>query len=141
MKCLLWLALWCIVASMDVTKTAQDAAYITVGLGVIAFQKAQVLRNDLSKSVVVDRTKLENDVKTRATEARTTLEAQLGDLRSELTKLVAKVEEAFEPVAKEIETRLDEVEARLPEQAKTLVSQARTQAKDAQAQVRALLPV
>jgi vacuolar-type H+-ATPase subunit H len=126
---------------MDVAKTAQDAAYIAVGLGVIAFQKTQVLRNDLTKTLVADRSKLETDAKTKATEFRTTFETQLGDLRTELSKIVAKVEETLEPVAKEIESRLDEVEARLPEQAKTIVSQARTQAKDAQAQVRALLPV
>lgn len=109
---------------MDVNKTAQDAAYIAVGFGVIAFQRAQVLRQDLTKSVASD---------------RTWLETQLGDLRGELAKLASRVEEALEPVAKELDSRLDEVEARLPEAARGLVSQARTQAKDAQAQVRSLL--
>jgi hypothetical protein len=33
----------------DITKTAKDALYITVGLGVIAFQKAQVQRQDIVK--------------------------------------------------------------------------------------------
>ncbi len=31
----------------DLSKTLKDAAYITVGLGVIAFQKAQVQRQEL----------------------------------------------------------------------------------------------
>lgn len=91
---------------MDVNKTAQDAAYITVGLGVIAFQRAQVLRNEVTKSVAGDSTKLQADAKARATEVRTTVEHQLGELRTEAARLVAKVEEALEPVAKEIQTQV-----------------------------------
>ena len=33
----------------DVANAAKDAAYVTVGLGVIAFQRFQVRRNELSK--------------------------------------------------------------------------------------------
>jgi hypothetical protein len=33
----------------DLTKIAKDAAYVTVGLGVIAFQKLQVQRRELEK--------------------------------------------------------------------------------------------
>jgi len=35
----------------EIAKAVQDAAYVTIGLGVIAFQKAQVQRNELSKSL------------------------------------------------------------------------------------------
>ncbi len=35
----------------DLTKTVKDALYITVGLGVIAFQRAQVQRQELRKQV------------------------------------------------------------------------------------------
>jgi hypothetical protein len=34
-----------------VSKVALDALYVSVGLGVIAFQKAQVRRNELTKSI------------------------------------------------------------------------------------------
>jgi hypothetical protein len=38
--------------SLDaVSKVALDALYVSVGLGVIAFQKAQVRRNELTKSL------------------------------------------------------------------------------------------
>ena len=70
--------------------------------------------------------RLTGDTLTRATEVRSTVEQQLGDLRTEVTKLVAKVEDALAPVAKDLEARLDEVEARLPEQARTVVSSARS---------------
>jgi hypothetical protein len=33
----------------DLSKLAKEALYVTVGLGVIAFQKAQVQRNELQK--------------------------------------------------------------------------------------------
>ena len=35
----------------DATKALKDALYVTVGLGVIAFQKAQVQRVELQKAV------------------------------------------------------------------------------------------
>jgi hypothetical protein len=35
----------------DATKLLKDALYVSVGLGVIAFQKAQVQRNELQKVV------------------------------------------------------------------------------------------
>lgn len=34
----------------DIAHIAKDVAYVTVGLGVIAFQRLQVRRNELSKS-------------------------------------------------------------------------------------------
>lgn len=38
--------------SLDaVSKVALDALYVSVGLGVIAFQKAQVRRHELTKSI------------------------------------------------------------------------------------------
>lgn len=35
----------------DVTSAVKDAAYVTVGLGVIAFQRFQVRRNELAKAI------------------------------------------------------------------------------------------
>lgn len=35
----------------DVTNAVKDAAYVSVGLGVIAFQRLQVRRNELSKAL------------------------------------------------------------------------------------------
>lgn len=35
----------------DARKVLQDALYVSVGLGVLAFQKAQVQRNELQKAV------------------------------------------------------------------------------------------
>ena len=37
----------------DITKTLRDAAYVTIGLGVIGFQRAQVRRQELTKQLAL----------------------------------------------------------------------------------------
>ncbi len=90
----------------DVTKTVKDAAYVTVGLGVLAFQKAQVARRDLTKQV----------------------ETQLNQTTSQVKDLSKKVEGRIQPV-------LGQLEQTVPSQAKDLVKQARTAAEQLQGQV------
>jgi len=90
----------------DVTKTVKDAAYVTVGLGVLAFQKAQVARRDLTKQV----------------------ETQLTVTTEQVQKLSKKVEGRIQPV-------LGQLEQNVPAQAKDLVKQARTAAETLQGQV------
>jgi prefoldin subunit 5 len=90
----------------DVTKTVKDAAYVTVGLGVLAFQKAQVARRDLTKQV----------------------ETQLTQTGEQVQKLSKKVEGRIQPV-------LGQLEQTVPTQAKDLVKQARTAAEQLQGQV------
>jgi hypothetical protein len=38
----------------DAAKTAKDAAYVSVGLGVLAFQRLQVRRQELKKALAAD---------------------------------------------------------------------------------------
>jgi prefoldin subunit 5 len=90
----------------DVTKTVKDAAYVTVGLGVLAFQKAQVARRDLTKQV----------------------ETQLTQTGEQVQKLSKQVEGRIQPV-------LGQLEQNVPAQAKDLVKQARTAAETLQGQV------
>lgn len=60
----------------DVTNTVKDAAYVSVGLGVIAFQRLQVRRNELNKAL-----------NGQADEAKGALEA-VGTLVGERLKMV-----------------------------------------------------
>jgi ligand-binding sensor domain-containing protein len=117
----------------DLNKTLQDAAYITIGLGVIAFQRAQVQRQEIKKQ----------------------LEAQLGEAKGGFSKLsgtvedrVKALEERFEGVQKQVEASLSEIEAnvdkavdelatRLPEPARDALNTARNAARDARTQLRA----
>ena len=107
----------------DLTKLLKDAVYVTIGLGVIAVQKAQVRRQELTKQV----------------------SSQVDDAKSQfqsLSKLVEDrvkvVEERLEGVESRFDALLDQLEQQLPEQARELVKQARTAAKEARTQVRSL---
>ena len=60
----------------DVTNVVKDAAYVSVGLGVIAFQRLQVRRNELNKAMTE-----------QAGTARSTIEA-IGALLGDQAKVV-----------------------------------------------------
>jgi ElaB/YqjD/DUF883 family membrane-anchored ribosome-binding protein len=118
----------------DVRSTLKDAAYVGIGFGVLAFQKAQVQRQELQKR----------------------LESTVGDARGSFGKLsddvqdrIKLVEERIEALGKQVDAAaddfeerldkaLDQVQERLPEQAKDLFTKARTAGKDARSQVREL---
>ncbi len=126
----------------DVTKIAKDALYVGVGAGVIAFQKAQVQRVQLTEVVT-----------TQVDEVRTRLESLLGSIPADdvvadakfrlealagtLDGRVKLVEERLDAVEDRFEAVLDDIEAKLPEQAREVVKQARDTARDAREQVRA----
>lgn len=97
----------------DIQKTVKDSFYVTIGLGVIAFQKAQVQRQELQKQV----------------------EGNLGGARSLVTDGLKTIQERLEAVETRIDTVLDEVEGQLPEQARAVMHQARETAKDTRTQL------
>lgn len=97
----------------DLSKTAKDSLYVTIGLGVIAFQKAQVRRQELQKQV----------------------ESNLSSTRSLLGDSFKTIQERLEAVEGRIDTVLDDVEQQLPEQARSVMRQARDVAKDTRAQL------
>lgn len=102
----------------------KDAGYITVGLAVLAAQKAQVRRQELKKS----------------------LEGQVGNSRAQVAEIVDAVESRLATLDKglvAIETKLDDaveqLEKRLPERAASVVGQAHEAAKVVRQQVRSLV--
>jgi len=109
----------------EISRTARDAAYVVVGLGVLALQRAQVRRQDLSK---------------RLAEPRAHVGSTVGDVREELARRVKDVDGRLETVITRLESSWEPVEERLPAQARTLLQQARTQAREARQQLRTLLP-
>jgi vacuolar-type H+-ATPase subunit E/Vma4 len=54
---------------MDIRKTLQDAAYVTVGFGVITFQQAQVRRREAKARVDAQRREARRFVESQAREA------------------------------------------------------------------------
>jgi len=101
----------------DVQKAVRDSFYVTVGLGVIAFQKAQVQRQELRKQ----------------------LEDTVSGAQQGIGDSVKTVEERLEAVEHRIDEVLDDVEEKLPAQARLVLSQARSVAKDARQQLRLLV--
>ncbi|MHB8681173.1 MAG: hypothetical protein ACYDA2_03645 [Acidimicrobiales bacterium] len=108
----------------EITKTARDAAYVVVGLGVLGFQRAQVRRQELAQ---------------RLADPKAQVEERIGEVRVEFTKRVKDVDERVEQAISRLEASFEPLEQRLPEQARALVSQARTQAREARQQLRNLI--
>ncbi len=97
----------------DISKTVKDSLYVTIGLGVIAFQKAQVRRQELKKQV----------------------ETNLTGTRSLVGDSLKTVHERLEAVEARIDDVLDGVEQQLPDPARNVVRQAREVAKDTRTQL------
>ncbi|MDZ7675261.1 MAG: hypothetical protein U5K30_09360 [Acidimicrobiales bacterium] len=102
----------------DIQKTVRDSLYVTIGLGVIAFQKAQVQRQELQKQV----------------------ESNLDGARNLVGDRLKTVQERLEAVEGRLDAVLDDVEHQLPEQARTVMHQAREVAKDTRSQLVDLVP-
>src|SRR5436309_1654147 len=90
----------------DWIRPLKDGADVPVGLGVLAVQKPQGGRRELTSRV----------------------EAQLNETGEQVQKIARLVENRVQPV-------LGQLEAALPETAKDLVKQARDAAREAQAQL------
>jgi hypothetical protein len=104
-----------------VTRTARDAAYVVVGLGVLGIQRAQVRRQELMK---------------RLEDPKTVLEERLGGVRGEITKQVKAIDDALEQVIEQFEAGLEPIEERLPTQARDIAKQVHTYTREARDYVR-----
>src|SRR5580704_5847498 len=91
--------------TMAVTDTIKDAAYVTIGFGVLGFQKAQVRRVELTKQLETQKAQLE----TQIAEGRKAVSGLAAQLEGYVAPYVT-------PIRSQIETGLDTVEAVLPTQ-------------------------
>lgn len=105
-------------------RLAKDAMYVTVGAGVLAFQRAQVQRRALQKAV-----------DQRVGAGREQVETVTKSVEDQIRLLDERVSELETRIA----TVLDQVQEKLPEQAAELLQQARDAARTARAQVRELV--
>ena len=104
-----------------VTKSVQDAIYVTVGAGVLAYEQAEKRWQELTERV----------------------SGQFGVGKDRVDQLVKAFEaqtQAFDSRIKTLEDRIDEAlaefEERLPERAGEVVAKARTAAAEARRQMR-----
>jgi hypothetical protein len=137
----------------DVPTTLKDAAYVTIGLGVLGFQKAQVRRVEVLKQLDEQRKLIETqlaDATKAATEATKLATAQMTDATKLIEAQVAEATKTFRglaqdldvrmaPVRGRVEGRIDTLEGMLPEPVRDLFKQARVVARETQGQMRSAL--
>ena len=99
-----------------VTDLARDAAYVTVGLGVLGYQRLQVHRTELQN--------------------RLSGEDRLDGVRQGVAKGVRQIDELAESATQLLETTLQPLEERLPAQVTQLTAKAREQAREVRSQIR-----
>ena len=107
-----------------VVAAVRDAAYITIGFGVLAFQQAQVRRREVVKTLA---------------DRFGTSKTQMNDLLATVEAQIAKLDGRFDALEAKLDSTVEKFEERLPERAAVIVSQAHDLAKAARKQVRGLI--
>ena len=113
---------------MDLARLAQESFYVTVGFGVLAFNRAQAARQDLQKAL-----------DSQFGDARVTVDERLKVLEERLETLSDQLESAYDTFEQRVEKVLDEFEDRMPESAREFVRSARSAAKEASGTLRELV--
>jgi len=111
--------------SKGVTDFARDTAYVAVGLGVLAYQRAQVqrveLQNRLSHDFDID------------------LDKRIGDVRGGVAKGFHQLDDLAETAVQFVETTFEPIEEKLPPTVSQLTVKAREQAREVRSQIRQLV--
>jgi hypothetical protein len=111
--------------SKGVSDLARDAAYVAVGLGVLAYQRAQVqrveLQNRLSHDFDID------------------LDKRIGDVRGGVAKGIHQLDDLAETAVQFVETTFEPIEEKLPPTVSQLTIKAREQAREVRSQIRQLV--
>lgn len=107
-----------------VVAAVRDAAYVTIGFGVLAVQQAQVRRREVVKALA-----------DRFGTSRTQMDDLLATVEAQITKLDGR----FDALEAKLDSTVEKLEERLPEQAAAIVGQAHDLAKAARKQVRGLI--
>jgi hypothetical protein len=106
--------------SKGVTDLARDAAYVAVGLGVLAYQRAQVQRVELQK-------RLSKELP---------FDQRIGDVREGVAKGFAQIDDLAESAVQFVETTFQPLEDKLPASVSQLTIKAREQAREVRIQIR-----
>jgi hypothetical protein len=106
--------------SKGVTDLARDVAYVAVGLGVLAYQRAQVQRVELQK-------RLQKDLP---------IDQRIGDVRQGVAKGFKQIDDLTESAVQFVESTLQPIEERLPASVTQVTTKAREQAREVRIQIR-----
>ena len=117
----------------DPGKTLKDAAYITVGVGVTAFQQGQVRRREVQKKVTEQAKETSGYLATRAQDGRVKLEALAHDVRTKASAAGGDVAGRVEPLVGDLGQRVQPTVEQLhsvPAQVKQAAEAGVTRAKE-----------
>jgi hypothetical protein len=117
----------------DPGKTLKDAAYITVGVGVTAFQQGQVRRREVQKKVAQQAKETQAYLTTRAQDGRVKLEALANDFRTKASAARDDVAGRVEPLVGDLGQRVHPIVEQLqtvPAQVKQAVDAGTSRAKE-----------
>ena len=117
----------------DPGKTLKDAAYITVGVGVTAFQQGQVRRREVQKKVTEQAKETGGFLATRAQDGRVKLEALANDVRIKASAARGDVAGRVEPLVGDLGQRVQPIVEQLqsvPAQVKQAAEAGVTRAKE-----------
>lgn len=89
---------------MEVPKTIQDAAYVTIGVGVLAFQQTQVRRREAQAALPAQVDKARSTVARQAKDVRAKAEAFGSDVRGRVEPIVGDVKVRVEPLVEQLQT-------------------------------------
>ena len=117
----------------DPGKTLKDAAYITVGVGVTAFEQGQVRRREVQKKVTEHAKETQTYLTTRAQDSRVKLEALANDLCTKAGAARDDVAGRVEPLVGDVGQRVQPIVEQLqtvPAQVKSAVDAGTSRAKE-----------
>lgn len=89
---------------MEVPKAIQDAAYVTVGVGVLAFQQTQVRRREAQAALPAQVDKARSRLTRQARDVRAKAEAFGTDVRGRVEPVVGDVKVRVEPLVDQLQT-------------------------------------
>lgn len=77
---------------IDIRKTVTDAAYITVGIGVLGFQQAQVRRREVSKAVGSSVEELSKSLGSSVDEVSKAVGSSVDELRTRIEPVLEHIQ-------------------------------------------------
>ncbi len=126
----------------ELSRTARDAAYVAVGLGVMGFQRAQVRRRELvqrlsssAAELTQQLDRLTGELASAAALAQQQVE-RLGGLPGDLATTLGDLADAVESLIGKLELLAEPIEQRLPTPVREVVERARAQAAATRQQLR-----
>jgi hypothetical protein len=118
---------------MEIPKTVQDAAYVTVGVGVLAFQQAQVRRREAQADLEAQVQKARGAIARQAKDAKSSLETATKDVCSSLETAAKDVRTKAEALGSDVRVRVEPIVDQLqtvPVQVKQVVDAGTARARE-----------